>query len=788
MSDSLPFCDGSMWIWSGAGTWSAPTPSGRNPFRMAYFRRAFEAPEGAKLTLHVTADSRYRLWCNGRIVGRGPAKGDVRHHFYETYELGDFLVSGKNVLAVHVLSYSSAFCFPPESSSPTSIMFAMHALAVDGTLVDSQGRAVEKLDSGDAWKAKEDETYIYAARENWNTFLGMWEDFDGADYPWGWQSVDFDDSDWQPAHAITRAAPRDVWLGSEIPHILYPRVIPALEETPKRFDGAARARNTDAAVWQALIADDAPVTIPAGTEAEITLYSAVETTGFPTLRTAGGAGAEIRQTYSEGVWFDGKLSPRHDPENGDVVGFYDRFFPGGGEEEYEPFHWRTFRYLKLSITTGAEPLTVTGMTYRFTAYPFEARASFRSSDDSHERLWDMSWRTARLCAHETYEDCPYHEQLQYIGDTQVQALLSYYMTGDARLAKQAIRHFDWSRDCDGLMRSRYPSQCVQDIPTYSLLWMVMVRDYWWHTGDVDEAAERFEGMMTTLRWFERHENAQGLLHDMPHWNFVDWVAEWQDRRGAPPNASSGISAVINFEYAYALRCAAEVAEAVDRDDMARKYLLKVKRIGDVLNQLVWTPEEGLYRDRPDGNELSELCNAWAILAGAADRSKTDLILKRLGSDSNLAAATLYGRFYVLRAVREAGGYEDAEKFLDHWYTMMKTDLTTFPEDPYLGRSYCHAWSAAPLHELLAEILGVKPAAPGFGKIVIQPHLWGLSWAEGSVPTPHGMVNVRWDLNDGEFALQVEGPKHVPMEIILPDGSRRVATGKADTLKCAIVGR
>ncbi|WP_372490084.1 hypothetical protein [Chitinophaga sedimenti] len=31
----------------------------------------------------------------------------------------------------------------------------------------------------------------------------------------------------------------------------------------------------------------------------------------------------------------------------------------------------------------------------------------------------MGWRTSRLCAYETYMDCPYYEQLQYIGDTRI---------------------------------------------------------------------------------------------------------------------------------------------------------------------------------------------------------------------------------------------------------------------------------------------------------------------------------------------------------------------------------
>ena len=73
----------------------------------------------------------------------------------------------------------------------------------------------------------------------------------------------------------------------------------------------------------------------------------------------------------------------------------------------------------------------------FTAYPFEERAKFDSGDPDLDKIWDISWRTARDDAHETYMDTPYYEQLQYVGDTRIQALISYTVAGDDRLGRQA---------------------------------------------------------------------------------------------------------------------------------------------------------------------------------------------------------------------------------------------------------------------------------------------------------------------------------------------------------------
>ena len=156
-------------------------------------------------------------------------------------------------------------------------------------------------------------------------------------------------------------------------------------------------------------------------------------------------------------------------------------------------------------------MTLNSLTARFTAYPFEERASFQSPDAQLDDIWKVSWRTARLDAHETYMDTPYYEQLQYVGDTRIQALISYAVAGDDRLARQALAAFDDSRFPDGITRSRYPSSLAQTIPTFSLLWIGMVRDYWRYRPDPAPAVASLEGTRTVLDWFAHYEQPDGCL-------------------------------------------------------------------------------------------------------------------------------------------------------------------------------------------------------------------------------------------------------------------------------------
>ena len=52
--------------------------------------------------VHISADNRYKLFVNGRLVSLGPALGDVYNWNFETVDLAPYLVPGRNVLAAVV--------------------------------------------------------------------------------------------------------------------------------------------------------------------------------------------------------------------------------------------------------------------------------------------------------------------------------------------------------------------------------------------------------------------------------------------------------------------------------------------------------------------------------------------------------------------------------------------------------------------------------------------------------------------------------------------------------------
>ena len=102
------------WIWQPSaeisGGYQRWTESQRpdSPNTYVYFRREFEqstVPDHCPL--RVSADTSYRLFINGSLVGWGPVMTEPRWQTYDTYEAAPFLKSGVNVIGAIVYHFGN---------------------------------------------------------------------------------------------------------------------------------------------------------------------------------------------------------------------------------------------------------------------------------------------------------------------------------------------------------------------------------------------------------------------------------------------------------------------------------------------------------------------------------------------------------------------------------------------------------------------------------------------------------------------------------------------------------
>jgi hypothetical protein len=323
------------------------------------------------------------------------------------------------------------------------------------------------------------------------------------------------------------------------------------------------------AVTDAFLKGASPITIPANTQASILIDQGHLTTAFPEIILTGGAASQVTLHYAEALFTKVEhgvvKGNRNDIEGKIFLGPSDAYTADGGDHRfYRPLYWRTYRYIKLDIKTAAQPLVIEDLRGVFTGYPFLRKAQLQlpndAADAETQRILDTGFRTARLCAHETYMDGPFYEQLQYAGDSRIQMMVSLYTSGDARLMKNGIELLNSSRTSEGATYSRAPSELQQYIPPFSLWWIGMVHDYWMYVDDPAFVKDMLTGVHSVLDFYSRYQKPAGSLLRMPWWNFVDWVKEWPN--GEPlADADGSSAAALDLQLLMAYQWAADLENA-----------------------------------------------------------------------------------------------------------------------------------------------------------------------------------------------------------------------------------
>jgi hypothetical protein len=156
-------------------------------------------------------------------------------------------------------------------------------------------------------------------------------------------------------------------------------------------------------------------------------------------------------------------------------------------------------------------------------------------------------------------------------------------------------------------------------------------------------------------------------------------------------------------------------------------------------------------------------------------------MQKVLTDTGISQATFYYRFYLTRALKQAGMAHLYYEQLQPWRDMLAMGLTTFAENPEPTRSDCHAWSASPNYDFLATLCGIEPDSAGFARIKIQPAPGALTTVQASMPHPDGTIQVSLQ-RKGRNGIQgvIDLPPHTTgrfiwhnKEIPLKAGSQQV---------------
>ena len=697
----------------------------------------------------ISAAGRYKLYVNGELVMFGPAKGDANVWYYDEPDLAPFLHAGNNSIAVSLLSCPE----DTEKGNHSLFRFDRPRLFLNGLMPDG-------------WRCRIERRVEFPREEERFAPLQIHEQAVGDPKLCGWKYPGYDDSLWDGA----LICPEESLPGVLRPDLLSPRPIPVMERKLRTF--------------QLPVSEVAPFT-----KQEFVLDPGEEICAFLYLETSGGHGAQIELLESEGYVLPEGKGDRCDSVRGHLEGYRDLYTTAGAENEcYEPYWFRTFRFLRVTVRTKEEPLRLLGLRYEETGYPLEEKTSVTTSDPSLSPIWDISLRTLRRCMHETYMDCPFYEQLQYAMDTRSEILYTYAVSADDRLARQAIDDFRRAQRPDGLLNCSYPNVNVNVIPGFSIFYILMVYDHMMYFGDRELVLRNLPAIDRVLDYFKEHLTQKGLVDKIggvngkaPFWSFIDWARDWMDTEGMP---SAGLYGPITMEsllYLMGLQTAQKLCSWIGNEqdgicsEQAKQYLLQAdqyRQQAEVLAAAIRTyclDADGMLTDGPGRKELSQHCQVFGLLAGVLTPEEGRRNLLRSLAEPGIAQCTVATSFYLFRALEQTGLYAYTDRYWNIWRRMIENRCSTCVEGEYYPRSECHAWGALALYELPSAVLGVRPAAPGYEKILVAPNPGALRHASGTVHTPKGDIQVSWSLEDGKLQTDIQCAPDVRERICTTSG-------------------
>ena len=319
-----------------------------------------------------------------------------------------------------------------------------------------------------------------------------------------------------------------------------------------------------------------------------------------------------------------------------------------------------------------------------------------------QRIHDVCVKTLKLCMMEHYVDTPWREQCLYAFDSRNQMLCGYrvFEDGNAAYARANLLLMGKDRRADGLLTICSPCGQNLAIPSFSLYYLIAVKEYVDHTGDVSLGKEVYPRLVSIIEAFLNNREDGLILRftGATQWNFYDWSEHLSGRLGQSEQAIPDL--VINCLFVMALEQLRVIAQKTGNDFAYDSLLLETRARA---KETFYDVEKGAFSLTQGGAEFTVLGNALAILAGLADDARKigrqivegtlsdcSLSMRCFKYDALLLTDAARWKPYVLEEIRRDYGYMLDEGATSVWET--SEGACAFGN----AGSLCHGWSAVPI--------------------------------------------------------------------------------------------
>lgn len=427
--------------------------------------------------------------------------------------------------------------------------------------------------------------------------------------------------------------------------------------------------------------------------------------------------------------------------------------PGLGSQEVGR---EGFRFLRIDLADTNASIAIKEIRAVATMRDIPYLGSFKCNDELLNKIWMTGAYTVHLNMQDYLWDGIKRDRLVWIGDMHPETMTISNVFGNNPVVPKSL---DFVRDHTPL------PAWMNGIPSYSMWWIIMQHDWYYFHGDKNYLMQQKSYLLPLLDALLSKVGADGN-ENLNGFRFLDWPSSENK-----PGVHAGLQAlmVIAFDKG------AELCKIMGEPKLAALYSSKANQ---------------MRQHAPDPNSSKQAACLMA-LAGMIPAEKANREVIDVGGVKKFS--TYFG-YYMLQAQAKAGAYETAiNNIRQYWGGMLKLGATTFWEDfdleeaanaapidnivpadkldyhrntgayCYIGlrRSLCHGWASGPTSWLTENVLGIHVTAPGCKTIKIEPHLGDLAWAEGTFPTPYGIVKVKHvKLKSGKIQTTVSAPAQV----------------------------
>jgi hypothetical protein len=465
------------------------------------------------------------------------------------------------------------------------------------------------------------------------------------------------------------------------------------------------------------------------------------------------------------------------------------------------------RWVRLTLSNPGT-VALRSAAIDFTAYRGPLRGHFLSSDDLLNRIWYAGAYTLNLTQlvpgttdqpGATYDtpvilDGAKRDRAIWSGDLAVAGPTTYYTSNPEYMRDSlqvlgdhpaTVAVFPVPTAGSEGQPGPLPGQCSPATSggmgcstysaTYSMVFVPELYDYYLFTGNIDFVRAEWASVQRQMAWDAQQVDTSGLFA-------VTEATGWDWNVGQ----TSGELSYVNAVYYQALTDAAKLAGALG-DPSAATYRAEAAKLRDAVNAQLWDAKLGIYdASTTERGVVVQDANVYPVLTGIASASRGRAVMaSRYGTLSvpsppppqySQIISPYIGSFQ-LAADFEVGRPDLALALMrTEWGHMVRGDPggTTWekihPDGSLLGGdSAAHAWGTGPTWALSRYLLGAAPTAPGFARWQVAPQPGGLAWAEGSVPTPHGALDVHWrrQSRGRSFTLAVNAPGGTSGDVAVP---------------------